>query len=308
MADRPGFFRTLPRTFYDFEVYREVLPGGIQAALGYLVRLVALAAALTTILLAAYEHNRIRTVVVPTIENVIKPAFAGSPALSWKEGVLTAEGTVPFKTAFEVEERPFTVLIDTRDEPDTSPLLSGRGLVMCFTARRQAQAEDGTIKADSPYGTHYDGVSVAAGEAYRVIFPEPRVEPQALVTQFVMVALMLLVAAVAGSVIVAGIGLALVPDGRQLGLAGLWTVAAHAMTSGVAALVGVLGLLLLADAGRGRVGHLSWLLWSAPLAAAVVTNWRALRACTTPGDAGGKRRPARTRRVRDDDLLPPDGV
>jgi len=306
MDDRPAFFRAFLHTFYDFDFYRDVIPGGVRGALGYLVRLALLVAVVAVIMVTLYQKNHFRTVVQPEIETNVKPAFEGSPALSWKDGVLTAEGTVPFKTSVEVFEQRLTMAVDTRDDPDTSPLLEEAGLTLILTATHLWTATDKKDTKQVTYGKQFDGMSIEAGEAYRFIrapvFQEPQLGLTSLLMPVVVVGFVLLFLLGAATVIVASLGLMAVPEGRQFGIAGVCTVAAHAMTPAAAVLVGVGALLLFAT--RDLKSSPMWLLWAAPLTVAVLFTYLALKACTsdTPRPTRRKDGPS------DDDLLPPDSV
>ena len=323
MDDRRGFFSTLAHAFYDFGFYREVVTGGIRGGVVYLVKLALLVSAVGVVILALYQQHHFRKVVLPRIEAEVKPAFAGSPALTWKEGKLTAEGTVPFKASAEFDssllssplqssdarDTRLTVVVDTRDEPDTSPLAEEVGHTILFTATRLYSALDGKVKYQGEYGKRFNGQHVPAGEVHRLLFPEPRFELSALVTPFIMVAVPLFFVLAVAAVVVAGIGLALVPEGRHLGLSGAWAVAAHAMTGAAAMMLVVLGGLLFLTGSEENARKLSWLMWAVPLAAAVAVTWAALKASTGAEGADSFGPPSGgSRRKDDDDLLPPDRI
>jgi len=321
MDDRPAFFRTLLHALYDFDFYRDVIPGGVRGALGYLVRLALLAAVAVAIMMVAYDRHYYRTVTVPKIETEVKPAFADAPALSWKDGILTADPTEPFKTSLEVRSEWFdpwavgrgtndvppllmTIAVDTRDKPDTRPILSGTGVRCVFTATHLFTATDQKDTVDQiAYEKQFDGMSFGAGEAYRFIFRRrPSFEFMGLAMQVVVSGLLLLLVSCAGSVIVGALGLMAVPEGRQFGITGVCSVAAHAMTPAAAVFLGVGALLLFTT--RDLKGSPMWLLWAAPLAVAMLFTYLALKACTSEAPRPDRRKDEPS----DDDLLPPDSV
>lgn len=298
MPDRkPPFFQTVARTFRGLGVYREVAPHGAGGAFLYLLKLGALTALLVVLALTLYNGYLIRSAV--------RPAFAGSPALSWKDGTLTAEGTVPFKGV--VEEMNLAIAVDTRETPDRA-LLKGPEVTHLLTLKDLLVADAGEIKLDTPYGTSYDGVSFPLGQAYRFRIPEPSLTHPAVIMAWFYVALVTFVVAALAAVVASVVGVAILPQARRLGMGGVWGVSAHAMTPAVAAFL-VLLVVFLFNRRILPDEWLPWVLFGVPLAVGMGVAYLAIRAL------GGEMpvpptRPARptSGRLKDDDLLPPDKV
>jgi hypothetical protein len=298
--DRPGFFRTAAHMFYDPGFLREVLPHGARAAFGYVLKM---ALVVPVIMIAVHTgasyYQR---------ETVIKPAFKDAPALSWQEGILKAEGRIPYSATVPDATGPFTLLVDTRDRPDTAGLTTRPGETLALTSQRFVDVRRGEVVLDTPYGRQFDGQAFAAGEAYRLRFGEMGFN--AILMAFVAFALMVLFLMSIGAVISSVVGTLVVPEARQLGIGGLWTVAAHAITPGLALMV-ALYLVLASVRSEALVGAqaVAWVLVLLPLTVAVACTVLALRACTGPAPsrkvASEDSKPFRR---RDDDLLPPDKV
>jgi len=290
MDDRPGFLTTLLHTFYDFGFYRELVSSGVRAGLAYLAKL-ALVFGAIGVLVVSLQYYQVMTTLV-------RPAFADCPALSWKDGVLTADGRVPFQAT--IEEMQLTFAVDTSDTPDRS-LMEGTDFGFLFTADRHLQQVRGELELDTVYGKTFDGRSIPAGKGYLHLIPEPGVLPPMALPRFVMQVLRLLFLLGAGSIIAAAGGVGILPDSRRLGAGAIWAVAAHAMTPAVAVFVAVEGVLGLSNPFREGTSA-AWIARLVALAVGVAVTYLALRACLESGAQTAMAAEPPT----DDDLLPPE--
>ena len=301
-AESPGFFSTLGRTFYNFDVYRDAAEDGARPAFKYVVKLSLLAAALGLVAGFLYAQRLYQRVVVP--------AFADAPALSWTDGRLTADGTVPFKAV--IEEYHLAVAVDTRDTPDES-LLEGDEVVVLLSADRFRVADElGDLQIDTSYGNVFDGSSFPAGRPYPIHGQLQPPKPLSMQSVMLLVFFGLtLCAAVAVVGLAASVGsLAIMPEARTLGVGGAWSVAVHAMTPAVATLVILFSILLFSDRLSPTAGSFPWALWAVPLVVALVVVWLALRAAASdePRKGPKPRPPGDSKASIDRDLLNPDDV
>ncbi len=296
LSQKPPFFPTLVRSFYDFDSYNDVLPGGARGGFAYLFKL-ALVLGVVAIIMSSVYYYRLMTAV-------IQPAFKDSPALAWKNGELNATGSVPFKAV--IPELDLALAVDTRETPDRS-LLEAAPETHLFASNRVMVQVRGELKLDTPYGTLFDGRAYPAGKMYLINWPDPTMLPSGNpLVLYVVASLVALFLAAAASIIVAGLGIGILPQARHLGGGAAWSVAAHSMAPAMVVFsAGVMVLSWLHPAKPGSVAL--WVPWLLSITVGTVVTFLAFKACIAEKPRSPRKRRESDRSL-DRDLLPPDRV